>query len=132
MLMVEIQEHEADTVARKRVELTIGARPDGERISNIQCPVANKQNSQFLQANLHVIRCWIWEKFHPAVLCILDHQSSPVIHKSICDGEAENAQTAMVVEILDELGIECMPGLRVIATRQGLGHHWEPNAKQQY
>jgi len=130
MLVVEIQEHKADTVARKRVELTIGVGPDGAWIDDIQCSAADEQNSQFLQANLHVIRCWIWEKLHPAVLGVLDHQSSPIIDKSIRDGEAENAQTAMAVEILDELGIERMTGLREIATRPALGHHWEPNAEQ--
>ena len=131
MLMVEIQEHEADALACKRVELTVSAGSDGEWIGDIQCPVADEQNSQFVQANLHIIRGWIWKKLHPVVLGVLDHQSSPVIHKSISDGEAENAQTAMAVEILDELGIECMPGLREIATRPALGHHWEPDAKQQ-
>lgn len=131
MLMVEIQEHETDTVTRKRVELTVGAGPDGAWIGDIQCPVADEQYSQFLQANLHVVRGWIWEKLHAAVLGVLDHQSSPVIHKSICYGETEDAQTAMAVEILDELGIECMSGLREIATRPALGHHWEPDAEQQ-
>ena len=131
MLMVEIQEHEADTVTRKRVELTVGTGPDREWIGDIQCPVADEQNPQFLEANLHVIRCWIWEKLHPAVLCVLDYQSRPVIHKSIRDGEAENAQTTMAVKVLDEFCIECMPGLRVIATRPALGHHWEHNAEQQ-